>query len=143
VHECEEFFVAELSDTPAAAWNLQEALAVPGSLSDEVARGGWFCRFYSRLSPADLHFLESTLEVAVGDAGDGSLLAVALDFRPQIALFLFVLEDGLYEIVLMPWESGSAGAEEMSLAAADVLFGIVAAVGWSPQAELRRFADEL
>jgi hypothetical protein len=143
VYECEEFLVAELSDAPAAAWNLQEALAQPGSLSDDVARGGWFCRFYSRLSPADVHYLETTLEVAVGEVEDGPLVAVALDFRPQIALFLFALEDGLYEIILMPWESGAVGAEQMSLAAADVVFGIVAAVGWNPRAELRRFADEL
>jgi hypothetical protein len=143
VYESEEFIVAELTDVPGAAWNLQEALAQPGSLSDEVARGGWFCQFHSRLSPADVHYLESTLDVAVGDGEEGPLLAVALDFRPQIALFLFALEDGVFEIVLMPWESSTVGAGEMSLAAADVLFGVVAAVGWNPRAELRRFSEGL
>jgi hypothetical protein len=142
VHESEGFLVAELGDEITGVWTLEEALARPGSLSDEVARGGWFCRFYSRLSPADVHFLETALELSLGEDEDAALLAVTLDFRPQIALFFFALDDGFYEIVLMPWEGATVGAEAIALAAADVLFGIVAAIGWSPRAELRRFVDE-
>jgi hypothetical protein len=42
----------------------------------------------------------------------------------------------------MPWEGASVAADVMKTAAADVLFGVVGAVGWNPHAELRRFADD-
>jgi hypothetical protein len=144
VHQSEGFLVAELGDDIAGIWSLEEALARPGRLGQDVAQGGWFCRFYSRLSPADALYLESTLDAALAEKWqDGDLVAVSLDFRPHIALFLFALEDGLYEIILMPWEGAAVTPEAITLAAVDVLNGIVPAVGWSPHAELRRFADEL
>jgi hypothetical protein len=144
VYESEGFLTAELVDPDGAA-TLREALRQPGSLSDEVARGGWCCRFYSRLSPADAYFLEQTLDLAVADDLEAqSLVAISLDFRPEVTLFLFALdEQGLYEVVLMPWEGSVADAETMLAAAVDALILVVGAIGWSPRAELRRFADEL
>jgi hypothetical protein len=144
VYESESFLTAELVDPDGAA-TLREALRRPGSLSDEVARGGWSCRFYSRLSPADAYFLEKTLDLAVAEDLDGpSLVAISLDFRPEITLFLFALDShGLYEIVLMPWEGSPVDTERMLAAAVDALILVVGAIGWSPRAELKRFADEL
>jgi hypothetical protein len=143
MHECEGFLVADLRDEAGAA-TLQEALARPESLSDDVARGGWFCRFHSRLSPADVHYLESTLDLAVSEDADEALLGVMLDFRPGIALFMFALDwDGLLEFVLMPAEGATVGAEAIATAATDVLFGVVGAIGWKPRSELRRFSDEI
>jgi hypothetical protein len=143
MHEGEGFMTAELLD-PDGPGSLREALRQPGRLTDEVARGGWSCEFYSRLSPADIYFLETTLDLAVADGEDRSLVAITLDFRPEITLFLFALDtDGLYEMVLMPWEGSSVGADALVAAAVDALIMIVGAIGWSPRAELKRFADEL
>jgi len=144
VYETEGFLTAELVDPDGSA-TLREALRRPGTLTDEVARGGWSCRFYSRFSPADTYFLERTLDLAVAEDLDAqSLVAISLDFKPEITLFLFALEEqGLYEIVLMPWEGSPVDAEAMLAAAVDALILIVGAIGWSPRAELRRFADEL
>jgi hypothetical protein len=144
MYESEGFLTAELVD-PHGAMTLREALRRPGSLSDEVARGGWSCRFYSRLSPADAFFLEKTLDLAVAEDLDAqSLVAISLDFRQEVTLFLFALDQqGLYEIVLMPWEGSSVDADTMIAAAVDALILVVGAIGWSPRAELRRFADEL
>jgi hypothetical protein len=145
MHEYDRFLVAELQEEATVAYTLSEALARPETLSDTVARGGWCCRFYSRLSPADVHYLETTLDLSVANAfDDQSLLAVALEFRPQITFFLFALEaDGLYEIVLMPWEGATVSAEAIAVAAEDVLLDVVRAIGWNPRLEFRRYADEL
>ena len=63
MHESDEFLLAELE---GSATTLIEALARPETLGDDVARGGWCCRFYSRLSPADIHYLETTIDLAIG-----------------------------------------------------------------------------
>jgi hypothetical protein len=144
MHEYDRFLAADL-EAEASALTLGQALTQPETLSDEVARGGWSCRFYSRLSPADVHYLETTLDLAVADPfDDQALLAVSLEFRPGITLYLFSLdEDGFYEIVLMPLEGSAIPAEAIVKAAEDVLLDVVHAIGWSPRLELRRFADEL
>ena len=141
MHESDEFLLAELE---GSATTLIQALARPETLGDDVARGGWCCRFYSRLSPADVHYLESTIDLAMADGTESeALLAVSLEFRPEIMFFLFALDtEGLYEIVLMPWEGASVGAEAMVAAAEEVLLDVVRAIGWNPHLELRRFADE-
>jgi hypothetical protein len=62
-----------------------------------------------------------------------ALLAATPEFRSEIALFLFALDSaGLFEVVLMPREGATVGAEEVAAAASDVLFGLVPAVGCSP-----------
>jgi hypothetical protein len=62
-----------------------------------------------------------------------ALLAAMPEFRSEIALFLFALDSaGLFEVVLMPREGATVGAEEVAAAASDVLFGLVPAVGYSP-----------
>ena len=144
MHESDRFLAADLQ-AETTALTLCQALVQPETLSDEVARAGWSCRFYSRLSPADVHFLETTLDLEVAEPFDDQVLvAVSLEFRPEITLYLFALEeDGCYEIVLLPVEGSAIPAVAIVNAAEDVLLDVVRAIGWSPRLELRRFADEL
>jgi hypothetical protein len=144
MHESDRFLAADL-EAESSALTLGHALTQPKTLSDEVARGGWSCRFYSRLSPADVHYLETMLDLAVAEPfDDQALLGVSLEFRPEITLYLFALEeDGFYELMLLPVEGSAIPAEAIVEAAEDVLLDVVRAIGWSPRLELRRFADEL
>ena len=133
MHVCERFLVAELFDEGGAT-TLEEAMRRPERLSDDVARGGWFCRFHSQLSPANIDCLQRVVGLAMPEDGEHDpLLAATPEFRSEIALFLFALDSaGLFEVVLMPWEGATVGADEVAAAAADVLFGLVPAVGCIP-----------
>jgi hypothetical protein len=133
MHVCERFLLAELFDEGGAT-TLEEALSQPARLSDDVARGGWFCRFHSQFSPANIHCLQRTVGLLMPEDDEhDALLAAMPEFRSEIALFLFALDSaGLFEVVLMPREGATVGAEEVAAAAADVLFGLVPAVGYSP-----------
>jgi hypothetical protein len=144
MHESERFLAADLHHEDVVS-TLEQALLGPCALTDEIARGGWFCQFYCRLSPADIHYLETTLYLDIaGRRPEDNLLAVALEYAPQIALFLFEVDSsGLHEIVLMPWDGATISAAAVLEAAQEVLFGVVTAIGWNPRRELRRFADEL
>jgi hypothetical protein len=110
--------------------------------AEEIVRLGWYGRFYSRLSPADRLYLETALEVAVSDDAGEHLLAVRPEFKDRIALFLFRTEVyGLCEFVLIPWEGAEVGAAAILAAATELVDGVIAAVGWDPELELRPFAD--
>jgi hypothetical protein len=84
MYEREGFLLADLHDGSPST--LDEAVQRPWSLREDVARGGWSCRFYCRLSPADVP--EQRLDPAAEVPAEEGLIAVALDFRPEIASIL-------------------------------------------------------
>jgi hypothetical protein len=145
VHVSDCFLGSDLHDDLDAPRSLHEALDSIDHFTPELARAGWCCRFYSRLSTADRLYLTATLDVPVRfDDEDDPLLAVCGEFHLGLSLFLFRTDvDGLCEFLLMPWEGAELHPAALLTAAHDVLSNLVGVVAWDPHGDLRRFADDV